>query len=161
MAGTQDPNENPVGINVVPMVDVIFCLCVFFMCSMKFKELEGKFESWLPQDKGLTNEVPPDMPIEEIRVALYWDAAKAVTLRQFGRTWIQNDEQLQALLEAQYAGYLQLGKPETPCIIDAAELVPWNEVVNVINLAKRVKIDKIQFAAGRNYEAQGAPALKK
>jgi biopolymer transport protein ExbD len=161
MAGTQDPNENPVGINVVPMVDVIFCLCVFFMCSMKFKELEGKFESWLPKDKGQSQPMTQDMPIEEIRVALYWDAAKAVTLRQFGRTWIQNDEQLQALLEAQYAGYLQLGKPETPCIIDAAELVPWNEVVNVINLAKRVKIDKIQFAAGRNYEAQGAPALKK
>ena len=26
MAGSQDPNENPVAINVVPMVDVIFCL---------------------------------------------------------------------------------------------------------------------------------------
>ena len=52
MAGSQDPNDNPVAINVVPMVDVIFCLCVFFMCSMKFKEMEGKFDSWLPKDKG-------------------------------------------------------------------------------------------------------------
>ena len=53
MAGSHDPDDNPVAINVVPMVDVIFCLCVFFMCSFKFKAIEGKFDSWLPRDKGL------------------------------------------------------------------------------------------------------------
>src|SRR5262249_18476594 len=162
MAGSQDPNENPVAINVVPMVDVIFCLCVFFMCSMKFKELEGKFESWLPKDMGQSKPMPQDMPIEEIRVALYWDAAKTTTLRQFGKTWITSDEQLQELQRLQYDGYLKLGKPDTPCIIDAGEMVPWKEIVNVINLAKRVKIDKIQFAAGKDYEAAAAaPAPKK
>ena len=28
MAGSQDRDDNPVAINVVPMVDVTFCLCV-------------------------------------------------------------------------------------------------------------------------------------
>ena len=25
--------DNPVSLNVAPMVDIIFCLCIFFMCS--------------------------------------------------------------------------------------------------------------------------------
>ena len=152
MAGTQDPNENPVGINVVPMVDVIFCLCVFFMCSMKFKELEGKFESWLPKDKGQSTPIQ-DMAIEEIRVALFWDDASKTVIRQFGKTIIRDDNQLQALIRDSYADRVRLGRPETPVIVDAAEMVPWREVVNVVNLSKREGVDKIEFAAGKNYEA--------
>ena len=39
MAGGGNQDENPVAINVVAMVDIIFCLCLFFMCSLKFKPL--------------------------------------------------------------------------------------------------------------------------
>jgi len=151
MAGSQDPNDNPVSIQVVPMVDIIFCLCVFFMCSMKFKELEGKFESWLPKDKGQSQPMQ-DTPIEEIRVALFWNEADRTTLRKFGNTKITSDTQLQELIRDAYAGWVRLGKPQTPAIIDAAEMVPWNEVVRVVNLAKREKIEKIEFAAGKDYE---------
>ena len=52
MAGGGNQDENPVAINVVAMVDIIFCLCLFFMCSLKFKPLDAKFDSWLPKDKG-------------------------------------------------------------------------------------------------------------
>lgn len=154
MAGSQDPNDNPVGINVVPMVDVIFCLCVFFMCSMKFKELEGKFESWLPKNKGQASQ-DNQSPIEEIRVAMFWDEPNHRTIRQFGRVIVRDDEQLQGLIKDSYAGWVRLGKTDTPVIIDAAEMVPWRDVVNVVNLAKRERIDKIEFAAGKNYEAPG------
>ena len=151
MAGSQDASENPVGINVVPMVDVIFCLCVFFMCSMKFKELEGKFQSWLPQDKGA--QPGPMDPIEEIRVAIFWDEATHTVRRVFGRNTIRDDDHLQGLIKAAYEDCKRLGK-NSPVIVDAAETVPWKAVVNVINLAKREGVEKIEFAAGRDYEAK-------
>ncbi|HEX6812396.1 MAG TPA: biopolymer transporter ExbD [Planctomycetota bacterium] len=154
MAGSQDPNDNPVSIQVVPMVDIIFCLCIFFMCSMKFKEMEGKFESWLPKNKGQSNPMPLDTPIEEIRVALFWNEAEKTTTRRFGNQKVRDDSHLQELIRESYAGWLRLGKPETPAIIDAGELVPWKEVVAVVNLAKRENIDKIEFAAGKDYEAK-------
>src|SRR6185503_16399693 len=113
MAGGGDAADNPVAINVVPMVDIIFCLCVFFMCSMKFKELEGKFESWLPKDKGQSQPMQ-DTPIEEIRVALFWNEADRTTLRKFGNTKITSDTQLQELIRDAYAGWVRLGKPQTP-----------------------------------------------
>ena len=48
-----EASDNPVEINVTAMVDVIFCLCIFFMCSFHFKQLEGKIDTWLPKDRGV------------------------------------------------------------------------------------------------------------
>ena len=153
MAGSQDPNENPVAINVVPMVDVIFCLCVFFMCSFKFKELEGKFESWLPKDKGQTQPIPESMELVEIRVKLEWDTNRNVTVTEFGNRIVNNNDELKALITETHGLAVRNNKPDTPVIIDAGTRVPWREIVNVMNLSKHVGIDKIEFAAGKDYEA--------
>ena len=148
MAGSQDPSENPVAINVVPMVDVIFCLCVFFMCSFKFKQLEGKFDSWLPNkgDKGLPRDVP--MP-PEIRVAMLWDEANQRPVRKFGTRHVPNDEVLQALIRDSYADCVKANRPDVPVTIDADTRVAWKDVVTVMNVAKREGVKKIEFAYGR------------
>jgi biopolymer transport protein ExbD len=147
MAGSQDPNENPVAINVVPMVDVIFCLCVFFMCSFKFKQIEGKFDSWLPKDKGLGPMTPSDV-INEIRVAMFWDEANQITTRQLGSRKVKTDEELQQLIKQGHDDAERTGHPDIPVTIDADARVPWKDVMNVVNLCKREKIDKIEFAFG-------------
>src|SRR5215470_12761580 len=98
MAGSQDPQENPVAINVVPMVDVIFCLCVFFMCSFHFKQLEGKFDSWLPLERGGFTPIVDDKLLEEIRVALFWDPQHDRVVRQLGTRRLADDAELQAML---------------------------------------------------------------
>jgi biopolymer transport protein ExbD len=145
MAGSQDQDENPVAINVVPMVDVIFCLCVFFMCSFKFKQLEGKFDSWLPKDCGPSGAA---VLIDEIRVALSWDPATDRVVRQFGTRRIGDDAELQSMIRAARADWTRLGRPAVPVTIDAAGAVPWKEVVDVMNLCKRERIDQIEFAYG-------------
>ena len=81
MAGGGEAEDNPVNLNVVAMVDIIFCLCIFFMCSFKFKQLEGKFQSWLPKDKGDSQIATSDI-LDEIRVAMYWDEGLQATTRQ-------------------------------------------------------------------------------
>ncbi len=147
MAGSQDPNENPVAINVVPMVDVIFCLCVFFMCSFKFKQLEGRFDSWLPKEKG-PDAVPTESAMEETRVALFWDEKTGSVRRQLGSRFVADDAELQSLLRQAHDDWARISKPDAPVTIDSAGPVPWREVVNVINLCKREQIDRIEFAYG-------------
>jgi len=147
MAGSQDPNENPVAINVVPMVDVIFCLCVFFMCSFKFKQIEGKFDSWLPKDKGLGAMSASDV-IKEIRVAMFWDEGTQTTTRQLGSRRVQNDDELQRLIREGHDDAVRTGNPDIPITIDADARVPWKDVINVVNLCKREKLEKIEFAFG-------------
>ena len=85
MAGSQnigESSDNPVAINVTAMVDVIFCLCLFFMCSFQFKQLEGKIESWLPKDRGM-NTFDTGRPLirEEIRVRMAWIPESSTTTR--------------------------------------------------------------------------------
>jgi biopolymer transport protein ExbD len=155
MSSSQDAADNPVAVNVVPMVDVIFCLCVFFMCSMKFKEVEGKFESWLPKDLGQHD--VQDRSIEETRVALTWDEAHRRTVRTFGKVRVHDDRQLRGLLRESHAAWTRLGKPHAPLIVDPGERVPWRDVVAVIDLGKHENLNRVCFAAGRDHEA---PARK-
>jgi len=145
MASGGDASDNPVAINVVPMVDVIFCLCVFFMCSMKFKQLEGKFDSWLPKDKG-NQGTPSD--IQETRVALFWDVDKQKTRRQFGSRVVEDDAELETLIKSAHEDFVLKNKPEAPVIIDGDARIPWKDVIDVVNICKKLQIDNIEFALG-------------
>src|SRR5689334_22127191 len=124
MAGSSSDEDNPVAINVTAMVDVIFCLCLFYMCSFKFKQLEGRFQSWLPLDKGSNSGVASDAVIQEIRVAMYWNEATLATVRKFLVRTVENDTELQQLIHDQHADNLKLGKDDVPVIIDAEAKVP-------------------------------------
>ena len=147
MAGSQDPNDNPMSINVVPLVDIIFCLCVFFMCSFKFRQLEGKFDSWLPKDKGSEGLPSLDL-ISEVRVALLWDEASQTMTRKMGVRSIPQDEELQKSITEAHQAWVQKGKPDAPVTIDGDARIPWSEVITVVNIIKRCGIDKIEFAMG-------------
>lgn len=147
MAGMSTPGEgedNPVNINVIPMVDVIFCLCLFFMCSFKFKQLAGKMDSWLPQDKGLSQGNPQTDALEEIRVMLTWDGSR--TIHQLGGRMVTDEAELEQLIYATWDDYRKVGKLDSPVVIDARPDVPWKDVVTVMNLCKRNDIEKIEFS---------------
>ena len=150
MAGVSvgESPENPVAINVTAMVDVIFCLCVFFMCSLHFRQLEGKFDTWLPKGKGSTGGMVDQSALSEMRVAMYWDDAKKTTVRQFGQRFVATDEELQTLIHAAHEDYIRINKPDAPLTVDAMAAVPWEDVMNVVNIGKREKIEKIEFAMG-------------
>lgn len=144
--------DNPVGINVTALVDIIFCLCLFFMCSLKFKELDGKMDSWLPKDKGgnpgpATNEIK-----DEMRVVMSYDETKKELQRLYAQRGIENssagDLLLKSLIRKDFDHYRSLGKLDVPVIIDAGERVPWVHIVNVMNMCKGEGINKIEFGFG-------------
>ena len=55
-------------LQMTPMIDVTFLLLIFFMCTIKFKVLEGKLAAYLPKDVGVNPEPAP--PREKIDVVL-------------------------------------------------------------------------------------------
>ena len=141
-----EESDNPVEINVTAMVDVIFCLCIFFMCSFHFKQLEGRIDAWLPQDKGGRPGLPKEVILEEIRVFMRWDAAAGQTLRKVTNTAVSSDEQLMEEIRARKANYVKLGKSIFPVIIDATQDVPWQDVIRVLDLCKKDNLSSIEFA---------------
>lgn len=146
MAGSSgESGENPVALNVTAMVDVIFCLCIFFMCCLHFREVEGRFETWLP--KGSGPGTLGDVPIE-MRVAMVWDERLQQTVRLFGQRVVQDDAELEALLAESHADLRHVGRADAPLTIDADVRVPWSDVMDVINIGQREDIAKIEFAMG-------------
>lgn len=39
-------------LEMTPMIDVTFLLLVFFLCTLQFKQLEGRLAAYLPKDAG-------------------------------------------------------------------------------------------------------------
>jgi biopolymer transport protein ExbD len=150
MAGSTMGGEgdNPVELNVTAMVDIIFCLCLFFMCSFHFKQLQGRIDSWLPKDVGVNAGTPEQVLLEEIRVIIRYEPGRG-TIFKLGSTPVSSMEELGGLLLASYADYEKTGKAkaDVPVIIDAFPTVPWKDVIQVMNCCKMRGLEKIQFAA--------------
>ena len=162
MAGSQnigEASDNPVGINITAMVDIIFCLCLFFMCSLHFKQLEGKIDTWLPKDRGVFQGNPERIVLEEIRVFMKWDPAQGRTIRKIGnRGEINSDTDLMQIILQMTNDYKKAGKTEFPVLIDATADVPWADVIHVMDMCKIERLDRIEFAAP--FEYKGAPGTK-
>ena len=58
-------------LEMTPMIDVTFLLLIFFMCTIKFKTLEGKLEAFLPKDVGVnSSDAPPKEKIDIVKSRL-------------------------------------------------------------------------------------------
>ncbi|MEO1698553.1 MAG: biopolymer transporter ExbD [Planctomycetota bacterium] len=55
-------------LEMTPMIDVTFLLLIFFMCTLKFKVLEGKLGAYLPKDVGAQS--TPQEEIEKFKIQL-------------------------------------------------------------------------------------------
>jgi biopolymer transport protein ExbD len=152
MAGSQnigESSDNPVAINVTAMVDVIFCLCIFFMCSFHFKQLEGKIESWLPKDMGINPGLPQTNLLEEIRVIAKWDAAAGATVRRVGKgPPLASDADLLKVILSMAEDFRKIGKKDFPVLIESDREVPWGDIVHIMDLCKREKLERIEFTGG-------------
>ena len=148
-----ESSDNPVGINITAMVDIIFCLCLFFMCSLHFKQVEGKFDSWMPKDRGPRNGPVDKIEMEEIRVFMKWDLSTGRVIRKINnRGPAVDDADLMSTVKANLKDNEKLGHFDVPVVIDATADVPWQDVVHVMDLCKAEKVQRIQFTAPFEYQ---------
>lgn len=61
--------ESQFELEMTPMIDVIFQLLIFFMCTISFKILEGKLDTFLPKNKGPGDDTPPIMKELRLRIS--------------------------------------------------------------------------------------------
>jgi len=160
VAGSQnigEASDNPVAINITAMVDVIFCLCLFFMCSLKFKQLEGKIETWLPKDRGVNQTQVDKVVLEDIRVFMRWDGGSNNTIRKVGnRGAVSTDQELMQVILSMAGDFKRAGKTEFPVLIDATPEVPWQDVIHVMDMCKKESMERIEFAAPIEYQPTAA-----
>lgn len=56
-------------LQITPLIDVTFLLLIFFLCSIKFKMLDGKLVTYLPKDRGAVfQEFPTSLEPVKLRL---------------------------------------------------------------------------------------------
>ena len=55
MSMLQELVDDNCELEMTPMIDVTFLLLIFFLCTLKFKTLEGKLAAYLPKDVGVNS----------------------------------------------------------------------------------------------------------
>ena len=155
MAGAAS-EDDAVQLNVTPLIDIIFCLCIFFICSFHFKQLSGKLDSWLPKDKGNQGGGATTATMDEIRIIIRKSSSGPTEIAYKANTIgvLSGDpaadsaiyDNLENMIATQYEEYRSAGKTEASVIIDGEPAVPWKDVLTVLDRCKKRNIDKVEFA---------------
>ena len=60
--------EDECKLEMTSMIDVVFLLLIFFLCTLKFKTLEGKLAAYLPKDVGVNTSEAEE--IEKVEIVI-------------------------------------------------------------------------------------------
>ena len=140
---TRNRATEEVEMQMTPMIDVTFLLLIFFLCSIKFKLLDGKLAAYLPRDEGVNSSVLLEPPLEKINIHL---ARKENS--NLGFTISVNETRMSGLeqLYRTLKEYLHLDSGlKATC--HPGENIEYGHVVKVVNECLRAKLEDITFSA--------------
>ena len=147
---THHDDRRQTDIAMTPMIDVVFQLMIFFICTASFQ----LSEELLPTSLAITGGTNLAAPIE-IERDLERIVARAVYADS--RTqWTVNERPCDSLLEV---GQVLRAAAEIdrslPVILDVAGEVPLGDMIDGYDLCRLVGFEKIQFAAQKQTRRPG------
>jgi biopolymer transport protein ExbD len=130
-------------VTMTPMIDVIFLLLIFFICTASFRSPERNLPTHLLWRGSVRSEVEVDpevIDLGEIVVKL---------IRHDGHTrWQINDVDYSRLAEVRAVlEKIKTLKADLPVILDVQASVPMADVIDLYDLCRQVGLEKVQFAA--------------
>jgi biopolymer transport protein ExbD len=158
-----------VKMNMTPMIDVTFQLLIFFMCTIKFKTLEGKLAAYLPKDVGVnTDDAEPKEKVDIIlkvekegtKLDPYKNKAWAgegayrygpdrVVAYNVGPKRYNTLDELRTRLSDLYKA-----DPERGATIDALPGTVYDDVIRVLDQAMAAGYSDVTFTGARADKAQ-------
>lgn len=129
-------------LQMTPMIDVVFQLLIFFVCTASFQQLEELLPTPLASGGSIaTAELAPELEeLEEIVVTLRYIDAKP--------QWELNGRQFTQLeLLAEPLRTLAGIRSDLPVILDVGSDVPLGYVIDLYDLCRVAGFDQVQFAA--------------
>jgi biopolymer transport protein ExbD len=128
-------------VNMTPMIDVVFLLLIFFICTASFQIVEELLPTNLLVEGTTVEDVPvEELPLEQIVVRGMRNGA--ATMWQVNEGASVAREQISPLLRA-----LAEIDRTLPVILDVGGTVPLGEMIDVYDECRAVGLEKIQFAA--------------
>jgi biopolymer transport protein ExbD len=142
------PRDDDVGLNLTPMIDLVFNLVTFFLISMDLSQKDFR-ELDLPRaSRGAEDGPDPD----DRRIVASLTADGVLHLRErtvpLGAGDAASYEALVAALRAGVRDARAAGAPTPPILVRGDRAAPWRHVQTLMQACASpgVAIDRIQFA---------------
>lgn len=131
-------------IAMTPMIDIVFQLMIFFICTASFQAPEELLPSHLAIASGSSSTPPTELEPELERIVVQ------ATYAEGRASWVVNDRAAASLAEVREVlhAIAQIDR-SLPIVLDVAGNVPLGDMIDVYDLCRLEQFDKIQFAAQR------------
>jgi biopolymer transport protein ExbD len=153
-------SEEECKLEMTSMIDVTFLLLIFFMCTLKFKTLEGKLAAYLPKDVGVNTSEAEEIEKVEVLIKVanegnkldargenawtgegrfVYDASRRLTYK-IGPKTMNTVEELEKRLST-----LHKADDERPATIDSRPGTVYEDVVAVLDATLNAGFTQITF----------------
>jgi biopolymer transport protein ExbD len=130
-------------VKMTPMIDVIFLLLIFFVCTASFRAPEAVLPTRLLLPGSIQSEVeidPEVVDLGKIVVKILWREGRV--------RWQINEEDYRRLADVRAVLLaIKQVKADLPVILDVDPVVPMEDVIDVYDLCRQVGLERVQFAA--------------
>ncbi len=134
-------------VKMTPMIDVIFLLLIFFVCTASFRVPEQVLPAQMPASGTMAADVEiPDVEddLGEIVVKVLWRRVDG----KWNPRWEIDGRRYEDLTHVgNVLRAIREVKADLPVILDVEPPVPMEHVIDVHDLCLRVGLEQIQFAA--------------
>ncbi|MDR3232845.1 MAG: biopolymer transporter ExbD [Planctomycetaceae bacterium] len=138
------PPQMP-GLNMISMIDVVFLLLVFFVCTADFAEPEEN----LPADASQTAQ-PPGSGTNALEAAEL-DTVHIEITYQDVPLWKVEGSEYRTLQDVQdILRRLKDVQADIPVVIEPAANVPMEHVINLYDICRRIGLTRIHFEAEKH-----------
>ena len=131
----------PAELQMTPIIDVIFLLLIFFMCTAHFYPPEEilPMNTTLPGSLAAEVVLPDPVNLDTVLIQIFFDPKTR---------WKIEGNQCSTLHEVENILWLlRKAKPDIPVIIESADVVPVEKVIDVYDLCRLLELSRVQFAA--------------
>lgn len=129
-------------IAMTPMIDVVFQLMIFFICTASFQLAEELLPTSLAVAGGTSTPAPIEIEPELERILV------RATYADGNTHWVVNERRCDTPLEVRQVlrAVAEIDR-SLPVILDVAGDVPLGDMIDVYDLCRLEGFEKIQFAA--------------
>ena len=123
---------DPVGFQIIPMIDILFLLLCFFVTSQIYTQWEAEMDITLPtaQTSTMTQRLPGEI---------------VLNVRENGSVLVNGRELDEAALQGLLKRVVELF-PGQPVLIRADKKTPYEHVIRVLDSCRRCDLWNISFA---------------
>lgn len=129
---------------MTPMIDVIFLLLIFFVCTAGFQRVEQILPTHMTLPGQVQSELPPPeefQDLDTIVIQLRWIDGRP--------EWEISGRLYESLPEVQslLAAIATQVRSDLPVVLDVGAVVPMENVIDLYDACRLVGLERVQFAA--------------